>query len=175
MALRPTSTIHAVLMTAVVAFAASASAQQDTGLDARLDALEAQVTAAEDVAAIKRLQRQYGYYVNKGRWEDVADVYADDAVANYPAGTYIGRESIRKHLFMNVGGGQVGDNGVPDNRVYNDMNIQPVVHLEPGGRTAKGRWLAFATIASRRCRPKHWRRRPSSKSRASRTFTRSTI
>jgi hypothetical protein len=53
-------------MTAVVAFAASASAQQDTGLDARLDALEAQVTAAEDVAAIKRLQRQYGYYVDKG-------------------------------------------------------------------------------------------------------------
>ena len=45
---------------------------------------------------------------------------------------------------MNVGGGQVGENGLPDNRIYNHLNIQPVVHLEPGGQTAKGRWRAFA-------------------------------
>ena len=69
-------------------------------------------------------------------WEDVADLYTNDAVANYPAGIYIGHESIRKHLYMNVGGGQVGDNGLPDNRIYNHLNIQPVVHLEPGGQTA---------------------------------------
>jgi acetyl esterase/lipase len=119
-------------------------AQSSDALGARLDALEAQVVAAEDVAAIKRLQRQYGYYVDKGMWEDIADLYTDDAVANYPAGTYIGHDSIRKHLYMNVGGGQVGENGLPDNRLYNHLNIQPVVHLEPGGQTAKGRWRAFA-------------------------------
>ena len=45
---------------------------------------------------------------------------------------------------MNVGGGQVGENGLPDNRIYNHMNIQPVVHLDAGGQTAKGRWRAFA-------------------------------
>ena len=45
---------------------------------------------------------------------------------------------------MNVGGGQVGENGLPDNRIYNHLNIQPVVHLDPGGQTAKGRWRAFA-------------------------------
>ena len=119
-------------------------AQSGAAYDSQLDALEAQVVAAEDVAAIKRLQRQYGYYVDKGMWEDIADLYADDAVANYPAGTYIGKDSIRKHLYMNVGGGQVGENGLPDNRIYNHLNIQPVVHLEPGGQTAKGRWRAFA-------------------------------
>ena len=81
-------------------------------------------------------------------WEDVADLYTDDAVANYPAGTYVGYESIRKHLYMNVGGGQVGENGLPDNRIYNHMNIQPVVHLEPGGQTAKGRWRAFAMFGT---------------------------
>ncbi|HET7923715.1 MAG TPA: nuclear transport factor 2 family protein, partial [Rhodanobacteraceae bacterium] len=136
--------IRAALIVAAAAFGANAAAQSADGLGARLDALEAQVVAAEDVAAIKRLQRQYGYYVDKGMWEDIADLYTDDAVANYPAGTYIGRDSIRKHLYMNVGGGQVGENGLPDNRIYNHMNIQPVVHLEPGGQTAKGRWRAFA-------------------------------
>ena len=128
--------------------AADAGAQADAALDARLDALDAQVTAAEDVSAIKRLQREYGYYVDKGMWEDVADLYADDAVANYPAGTYIGKASIRKHLYMNVGGGQVGENGLPENRLYNHINIQPVVHLDAGGETAKGRWRAFAMFGS---------------------------
>ena len=140
--------IRAVLLAAAAAVAASAAAQSDGALEERLDALEAQVVAAEDVAAIKRLQRQYGYYVDKGMWEDVADLYAEDAVANYPAGTYVGHDSIRKHLFINVGGGQVGENGLPDNRIYNHLNIQPVVHLDPGGRTAKGRWRAFAMFGT---------------------------
>ena len=100
-------------------------------------ALEAQVTAAEDVSAIKRLQRTYGYYLDKGMWADLAEYYTDDAVTNYPAGVYIGKESIRKHLFMNVGGGQMGDIGLPDGRLYNHMNIQPVIHLDPGGRLRK--------------------------------------
>jgi triacylglycerol lipase len=120
----------------------------NAALEARLDALEANVTAAEDLSALKRLQREYGYYVDKGLWEDVADLYADDAVANYPAGTYVGKASIRRHLYMNVGGGQIGENGLPDGRLYNHINIQPVVHLDPGGQTAKGRWRAFAMLGS---------------------------
>jgi acetyl esterase/lipase len=139
--------IRAALL-AAAGFAATAVAQSDAALEARLAALEAQVVAAEDVAAIKRLQRQYGYYVDKGMWEDVADLYTNDAVANYPAGTYIGHDSIRKHLYMNVGGGQVGENGLVENRIYNHINMQPVVHLDPGGQTAKGRWRAFAMFGS---------------------------
>jgi acetyl esterase/lipase len=138
---------------ALVALAASGAIfavarAQAPDLGARLDRLEAEIIAAEDVSAIKRLQRTYGYYVDKGLWEDVAELYADDAVANYPAGTYIGYDSIRKHLFINVGGSQVGENGLPDGRLYNHMNIQPVIHLDPGGQTAKGRWRAFAMFGS---------------------------
>src|SRR5215471_10705318 len=103
--------------------ASVAGSQETRPLDERLDALEAQVVAAEDISALERLQREYGYYVDKGMWEDVADLYSADAIANYPAGTYIGHDSIRKHLYMNVGGGQVGENGLPDNRIYDHMNI----------------------------------------------------
>ena len=128
----------------LAACAAGTVRADDSALEPRLDRLEAEVTAAEDLAAIKHLQRAYGYYVDKGMWEDVADLYADDAVANYPAGVYVGKDSIRAHLYMNVGGGKIGENGLPDGRVYDHMNIQPVVHLDPGGTTAKGRWRAFA-------------------------------
>jgi triacylglycerol lipase len=125
-----------------------AGAADASSVEARLERLQADVQAAEDVSAIRRLQRAYGYYVDKGMWEDVAALYADDAVANYPAGTFVGHESIRKHLFMNVGAVPVGQNGLGDNRLYNHMNIQPVVHLDPGGKTAHGRWRAFAMFGS---------------------------
>src|SRR5450755_3673232 len=141
------------LATFVIVFvgrhAGVAQAADDTPpLQARLDRLEAETVYGEDVHAIKKLQRAYSFYVDKGLWEDVADLFTDDAVANYPAGVYIGKPSIREHLYMNVGGGQVGDLGLREGRLYNHMNLQPVVHLDPGGQTAKGRWRALAMFGS---------------------------
>ena len=49
---------------------------------------------------------------------------------------------------MNVGGGKMGEVGLREGRIYNHMNLQPVVHLDPGGHTAKGRWRALAMFGS---------------------------
>jgi acetyl esterase/lipase len=131
-----------------IVFTASALANSAGEVGKRLDALEANVVAGEDLQALKKLQRTYGYYLDKGMWTDLAEFYTDDAVTNYPAGVYIGKESIRKHLYLNVGNVKLGEVGLGDNRLYNHMNIQPVVHLDPGGQTAKGRWRAFVTMGS---------------------------
>jgi acetyl esterase/lipase len=131
-----------------IVFTAGALANSSGDVKARMDALEANVAAAEDLRAIKKLQRAYGYYLDKGMWADLAEFYTDDAVTNYPAGVYIGKESIRKHLFLNVGNVKLGEVGLGDNRLYNHMNIQPVVHLDPGGQTARGRWRAMAMFGS---------------------------
>ncbi len=116
--------------------------------DVRIAQLAAQVQAAEDVSAVKRLQRSYGYFVDKGLWTDAAEYFTDDAVASYPSGTFIGKASIREHLYRNVGSVAMGQVGLGDNRLYNQMNIQPVVHLDPGGQTAKGRWRVYACFGS---------------------------
>ena len=122
-------------------WAAPATAQQS---DARRVArLEADVVHGEDVNAIKELNRAYGYYVDGGLWDDVADLFADDAVANYPNGTWVGRDSIRAHLIQNLGGGRIG---LGDGRLYIHTILQPVVHLDPGGLTARGRWRTLAMI-----------------------------
>lgn len=128
--------------------AAHAAGSSASGVESRLDRLEAEVTAGEDILAIENLQRAYGYYVDKGMWEDVAQLFSADAVANYPAGVFIGWKSIREHLYMNVGGRKMGELGLGDGRLYNHMNIQPVVHLDPGGKTARGRWRAFAMFGN---------------------------
>jgi acetyl esterase/lipase/ketosteroid isomerase-like protein len=110
--------------------------------------LAAEVQAAEDVRAIIRLQRAYGYYLDKGMWEDLSQLFTADAVANYPAGIYVGQDSIRQHLFLNVGAVKMGELGLGDGRLSNHMNIQPVVHLDPGGNTAKGRWRELAMFGN---------------------------
>ncbi len=112
-------------------WAAPATAQQS---DARRVArLEADVVHGEDVNAIKELNRAYGYYVDGGLWDDVADLFADDAVANYPNGTWVGRDSIRAHLIQNLGGGRIG---LGDGRLYIHTILQPVVHLDPRDHAA---------------------------------------
>ena len=114
----------------------------------RLARVAYNVQAAEDISDIKRLQRSYGYFVDKGLWTDVAEFFTDDAVAKYPAGTFIGKASIREHLYRNVGNVPVGQVGLGEGRLYNHMNIQPVVHLDHGGSTASGRWRAYAMFGS---------------------------
>ena len=115
----PTS---AAVLLALVASLASLFSSTPVGAQtvgaAEIDALAAEVQRAEDVHAIKRLQRTYGYYLDKGMWADLAELFADDAVANYPAGIFVGKDSIRKHLFLNVGGVELGETGLGDGRLY---------------------------------------------------------
>ncbi|HXC60079.1 MAG TPA: nuclear transport factor 2 family protein [Steroidobacteraceae bacterium] len=126
----------------------AAEVKADADLRERLARLAYDVQAGEDISAIKRLQRSYGYYLDKGLWTDLAEYFTEDAVANYPAGVFVGKASIREHLYRNVGSVPIGQVGLGDNRLYNHMNIQPVVHLDPGGQTAKGRWRAYAYFGS---------------------------
>jgi hypothetical protein len=116
----------------------------DPALAQRVEQLAKAVEYAEDISALKKLQKSYGYYLDKGLWTDLAEFFADEARANYPAGVFVGKASIREHLYRNVGGVDVGQVGLGDNRLYNHLNLQPVVHLDPSGGTAEGRWRAMA-------------------------------
>jgi acetyl esterase/lipase len=143
--------VAAALIAVAASFAAAGpawSADAPSDLQLRVASLGADVQLAEDFSQIEKLQRAYGYYVDKGLWEDVSQLFTDNAVANYPAGVFVGHKSIREHLYMNVGGHQIGDIGLGNGRVYDHMNIQPVVHIDAGGLTAHGRWRAFAMFGS---------------------------
>src|SRR6185295_18494394 len=108
-----------------------------------LDRLEIAVTRAEDLRAIKKLQRAYGYYADRGLWEDLADLFADDAAANYPSGGFDGNASIRAMFAQNLGQGKPG---LAEGRIYNHTILQPVVDLAPDGATATGRWRVLGML-----------------------------
>src|SRR5262245_49843297 len=79
--------------------AADAEAQKAATRQAEIAALEARADRIEDANDIKRLQRAYGYYLDKGLWDDLADLFAADATAEYDLeGVYVGQDRIRAFL-----------------------------------------------------------------------------
>jgi len=125
---------------------------QDVGRDSRLsalqqrvDRLQASVQSVESIRAIKRLQNAYGHYAELGPWNDFADLFADDAIAYYPAGKLEGKQAVRKLFFDQVGRGKLG---LDEGRLYPHIMLQPVITLAADGRTAKGRWRVLAMLGA---------------------------
>jgi SnoaL-like protein len=133
-----------VLVPVAVCVAASARGAGDdlSGLQRRIDRLEALTERVEALSAIKRLQYAYGHYAELGLWHDFADLFADTGVGHYTTGA-LDREQIRALFLKDVGGGQLG---LADGRIYPHISMQPVVTLAPDGQSAKGRWHIMAML-----------------------------
>jgi hypothetical protein len=109
-----------------------------TALEAELGALEAEIQRLEDSKAIKRLQRAYGYYVDKKLAAELAPLFARDATVELGGmGVYVGRDRIAAFYDWLM------DGPIRDGELYNHMILQGVVHIADDGRTAKGRWRAL--------------------------------
>jgi len=125
-----------------------ADAQADAQLRAfgsTLNALEGRARALEDVNAIAKLQRAYGYYLSKGYWDEAADLFADDATFESGVdGIYVGKARIRKRLVLE-GGGSPGP-GLPYGQLNERLQLQPVIHVSADGRRAWARWRELALL-----------------------------
>ena len=98
----------------------------------------------EDTKAIKRLQRAYGYYVDKKLSREIGALFADDPNTTAElggSGVYVGRAQIAEYYDRIIGG-----EGLKPGQLFNHMILQGVVHVAPDGRTAKGRWRALIQI-----------------------------
>jgi hypothetical protein len=122
-----------------------APATQDA-LIAKIIELEAKVQMLEDTRQIERLQRVYGYYLDKKLWDEIIPLFTESAQVEIGGrGIYVGRTSVG-HLFKDVMGG--GKEGLEYGALHNHMQLQGIVDVDPGGKTAKGRWRAFMQVAA---------------------------
>lgn len=106
-------------------------------VDAQVDALTARVEKLEGTRAVKKLQRAFGYYVDRGLWGDVADLFADNATIEIGSdGIYAGKARIREYL-KRLHGNHEG-------LIYGQLNewvtLQPAVFIARDGRSATARW-----------------------------------
>jgi hypothetical protein len=103
-------------------------------LAARLSAVEARARLLADEDAVLNLQHAYGYYLDRKHWEDVADLFADDATMEIGQdGVYVGKASIRRGLE------RFGPTGLRTGEVNDHLLLQPIVSVSPDGATAKAR------------------------------------
>ncbi len=108
---------------------------QDLG--AGLDILTARVEKLEATRAVRKLQRAFGYYMDRGLWGDAADLFADDGTFEMGLdGVYAGKARIREYL-KRLHGNQEG-------LAYGQLNewvtLQPAIFISADGRSATARW-----------------------------------
>ena len=79
-----------LMVLAAFAILAAGSAQAQT-VEQRLAAYRERVERLEDHDAIENLQANYGYYFDKGLWDEVADLFTADGSFEYgQRGVYVG-------------------------------------------------------------------------------------
>lgn len=109
-------------------------------LQERIAQLERQVQRHDDYIAIVNLQRAYGFYVDKAQWDQAADLFSRDATLEISQrGLFRGQDRIRAYMK------QLPD--LKEGRLFNHMQLQPVINIAEDGKTAKGRWRAVVEAA----------------------------
>lgn len=112
-----------------------------TALRETVNQLQAQARQACDYTEICNLQAAYGYYIDKGRWDDAAALFAPDGTLELAGrGVFVGRERVREYLHHLPPYGR----GV----LYNHMQLQPVIHVDSHAGKAKGRWRSFMMVGA---------------------------
>ncbi len=95
----------------------------------------------EDEQAIETLQRSYGYFVDKALWSEAADLFADGGTLEIGGrGVFAGRGRVLEYLKW------LAPHGLTRGKLFDHMQLQPIVTLGEDGRTARGRWRFFAQV-----------------------------
>ena len=135
-----------------IAFSGSVGAQADSGerlamLRARLATLDVDTTRVEDIIAIQRMQRAFGYYLDKGFFGEAANLFSEQGRVQYGVdGVYVGRERIQELFTRHGHGSMTAGPGLPFGRFNMHMQLQPMITVSADGVTAQGRWRDWALL-----------------------------
>jgi hypothetical protein len=133
------SLIRALTVMALCGTTAPAFAQTEAQL---LATYKQRVERLEDQNAIENLQAAYGYYFDKGLWDQAADLFAAKGSFEYgQRGVYVGPARIRRAMLL------FGPQGLEKGRLNNHMQLQNVTTVAPDGRTANARWQGMIQLA----------------------------
>lgn len=93
--------------------------------------IEARLRRLEDIEAIKQLKARYWRCVDRKLWDELAEVFAEDAVADYgPKRKLAGRPAIVGFLKSSLGA---------DTVITNHIGQRPEIEIT-GEATARGTW-----------------------------------
>jgi hypothetical protein len=111
---------------------------------------EARLQTVEDILAIDRLEKIYGYYLCNREMRQIVDLFSDNAesIEIGDHGVFKGKEGVRRYFLKGPGGENKADQpGLPPGAMGFHMQHQSVVTVAPGNQTAKGRWYLVMIMA----------------------------
>ncbi len=113
-------------------------------LRAEVEALGARVERLEDIGAIERVQRAYGYYVDKNQYYDMTDLFTDDAIYEIGGrGVFVGKERVFEYA-SGLGPTMEPRRGI----IFNHQQLQPIVTVAEDGETARARLQALVVAVA---------------------------
>jgi hypothetical protein len=118
-------------------------------LEARLKVLEDKNRELQDVEEIEKLQRIYGYYVERGHLDEAADLFSDrpDVSCGPSNGLMVGKENVRK-MFSSEKPFGVFEGAKPEDYLHITMPVSGVVDVDADGITAKARWYGLMYLCN---------------------------
>lgn len=78
-------------------------------LSLTLASLASRIQRMHDAAAVENLQHAYGYYMDRGMWNDVADLFAPQGVFRNGQEVYTGQDRLRRALLQHGEGHKPGE------------------------------------------------------------------
>ncbi len=106
------------------------------GSQASIDDLALAVDREQSLRNVKSLLTLYSQYADAGLWDEMASLFADDAVIQSDDAVLAKGKSAIAAYMMKKGGGK---KGMPVGSLYADYLVQPAVVLSYDGRSATGR------------------------------------
>jgi hypothetical protein len=118
-------------------------------LASRLAAVEHELGILQDIQAVRTLQFKYGYYMDKGCYDEVVGLFASDGCLHFMGGIFRGKAGLTRLYcdrlrtsFTN------GNNGPIYGMLAEHMQLQDIVDIAPDRQTAKGRFRALMQAGS---------------------------
>lgn len=140
--------LASALLAALIPAPLSAQVQMsEAQIRAEAAALTHRVEVLEGTRAIMNLQRAFGFYVDRGLWDQAADLFADDGSIEIGLdGVYVGRARIEEYL-RRLHGSQ-------DGLIYGQLNewvtLQPAIVVADDALTATARWRDLGMLGQYR-------------------------
>src|SRR3974390_3410566 len=76
--------------------AETSEAGRIAALEAKVEALGRELGLLQDEKAIRALQHTYGYFMDKGLYDEVVDLFAEDGELRFMGGIFKGHAGLRR-------------------------------------------------------------------------------
>jgi hypothetical protein len=123
----------------LIALLACGAVHAADSVDARLEDLGKRLQRLQDANDIEVIQRSYGYFVDKGMWTEIHDLFTENGTYEIGGrGVFVGKKRVLEYLRVGLGAERP-----VEGRLINHMQFQPIVDVAPDGKTAQLRSRAF--------------------------------